>query len=144
VRDTECELAGFLLEKEYWPEWNERFARPLQGVTDLHRLLTPEIDLASSLSHVESRVIDNNYPIPFVGRKYRIARKDVRAGMKRQNLRVELRLDGMLKGRYEGRPVELIECLEEVAAPQGSQCRRQEPLDGGLLGPPRAADLAGH
>jgi hypothetical protein len=144
VRDTECELAGFLLEKEYWPEWNERFARPLQGVTDLHRLLTPEIDLASSLSHVESRVIDNNYPIPFVGRKYRIARKDVRAGMKRQSLRVELRLDGMLKGRYEGRPVELIECLEEVAAPQGSQCRRQEPLDGGLLGPPRAADLAGH
>ena len=112
--------ANEFLEKEYWPEWNERFARSLQGVTDLHRPLTAEIDLASSLSHVESRVIDNNYTIPFVGRKYRIAREDVRAGMKRQNLRVELRLDGTLKGRYEGRPVELIECQEEVAAPSAA------------------------
>jgi hypothetical protein len=75
-----CELAGFLLEKEYWPEWNGRFARPLQGVTDLHRPLTPEIDLASSMSRVESRVIGDDYTIPFAGRKYRIARKDVRAG----------------------------------------------------------------
>jgi len=109
--------ANEFLEKEYWPEWNERFARPLQGVTDLHRPLTAEIELASSLSHVESRGIDNNYTIPFAGRKYRIAREDVRAGMKRQNLRVELRLDGTLKGRYEGRPVELIECQEKVPAP---------------------------
>jgi hypothetical protein len=109
--------ANEFLEKEYWPEWNERFARPLQGVTDLHRPLTAEIDLASSLSHVESRVIDNNYTIPFAGRKYRIAREDVRAGMKRQNLRVELRLDGTLKGRYQGQPVELIECRERVSAP---------------------------
>jgi hypothetical protein len=102
--------ANDFLEQEYWPEWNERFARPLQGVPNLHRPLTPEIDLASSLSHVESRVIDNDYTIPFANRRYQIARADVRAGMKRQKLRVELRLDGTLQGRYEGRSVELSEC----------------------------------
>jgi hypothetical protein len=108
--------ANEFLEKEYWPEWNERFARPLQGVTDLHRPLTAEIDLASSLSYVESRVIDNDYTISFGGRRYRIARQDVRAGMKRKNLRVELRLDGRLKARYEGRYVEIAECAPKAAA----------------------------
>ncbi len=48
--------ANEFLEEEYWPEWNERFARPLEGVTNLHRALTPQMDLASALSHVEKRV----------------------------------------------------------------------------------------
>jgi hypothetical protein len=109
--------ANEFLEQEYWPEWNERFARPLRGVPDLHRPLAPEIDLASSLSHVESRVIDNDYTISFAGRRYRIARQDVRAGMKRQSLRVELRLDGTLKGRYKGQYVEITECGPKMPAP---------------------------
>jgi hypothetical protein len=109
--------ANEFLEQEYWPEWNERFARPLQGVADVHRPLTPEIDLASSLSHVESRVIDNDYTVSFAGRRYRIARQDVRAGMKRQKLRVELWLDGTLKARFEGRYVEITECGAKAPAP---------------------------
>jgi len=35
--------ANKFLEAEYWPEWNERFARPLDGVADLHRALTPQL-----------------------------------------------------------------------------------------------------
>ena len=61
--------ANQFLEKEYWPEWNERFARPLAGVTDVHRPLTPQIDLAASLSHVEQRVIGNDYTFWFAGRR---------------------------------------------------------------------------
>ena len=145
--------ANEFLEKEYWPEWNERFAHPLQGVADVHRPLTPEIDLASTLSHVESRVIDNDYTIPFAGKRYRIARQDVRAGMKRQRLRVELRLDGTLQARYEGRYVEICECGPKAFAPPAAphtpprkepQCRRQELLDGGFLGASSTADLAGN
>jgi hypothetical protein len=116
--------ANDFLEKEYWPEWNERFARPLEGVTDLHRPLTREIDLASILSHVESRMIDNDYTISFAGRRYQIAREDVRAGMKRQNLRVELRLDGTLKARYEGRYVEIAECGSKSPAPPAGPKQR--------------------
>lgn len=43
--------ANEFLEKEYWPEWNERFARSLTGMVDLHRRLTAQQDLAASLSH---------------------------------------------------------------------------------------------
>jgi len=69
-------------EAEYWPEWNERFARPLQGVVDLHRALTPQTDLASALSHVEQRVVSNDYTFSFASRRYQIARQEVKAGMR--------------------------------------------------------------
>jgi hypothetical protein len=108
--------ANQFLEQEYWPEWNERFARPLAAVADLHRPLTPETDLAANLSHVEQRVISNDYTFSFAGRRYQIARPEVQAGMKRQNLRVELRLDGTLKARYQGRYVEIAECGAKVPA----------------------------
>jgi hypothetical protein len=61
--------ANKFLEQEYWPEWNERFARPLEGVANVHRALTPQIDLASALSHVEHRVISNDYTFSFAGRR---------------------------------------------------------------------------
>lgn len=108
------QAANQYLEKEYWPEWNERFARPPAEATDLHRPLTPQIDLASALSHVESRVIQNDYTISFLGHRYQIARADIQAGMKRQSLRVELRLDGSLKARCQGRYVEMVECGEKA------------------------------
>ena len=105
--------ANEFLEKEYWPEWNERFAQPLSSVTDLHRPLTKGIDLGATLSHAEQRVIGNDYTFSFAGRRYQIARAAVQAGMKRRNVRVELRLDGALKARYEGHYVEVSECGEK-------------------------------
>jgi hypothetical protein len=76
----------------------------------MHRPLTPQIDLAASLSHVEQRVIGNDYTFSFAGRRYQIGRGDVQAGMKRQSLRVELRLEGELHARYQSRYVEVYEC----------------------------------
>ena len=108
--------ANDFLEKEYWPEWNERFAKPLSAVTDLHRPVSKEIDLAASLSHVEQRVIANDYTFSFAGQRYRIARAAVQAGMKQRSLRVELRLDGTLKARYEGVYVEIQACIERPEA----------------------------
>jgi len=104
------QAANEFLEKEYWPEWNARFARPARDATNLHRPLTSQVDLASALSHVEQRVIGNDHTICFAGRRYQIARRDVKSGMKRQRLRVELRLSGELRARYEGQYVELAEC----------------------------------
>jgi hypothetical protein len=102
--------ANKFLAAEYWPEWNERFALPLKGVVDLHRALTPQIDLASALSHVEQRVVSNDYTFSFAGRRYQLARTDVKAGMRGKNLRIELHLNGTLRARFEGRYVELSEC----------------------------------
>ena len=104
------EAANAFLENEYWPEWNARFARPVEDFPNQHRALTPQLDLAAILCHVEQRVIGNDYTFSFAGRRYQIARAEAQAGMRRQRLRVELRLDGELKARYQGRYLDIGEC----------------------------------
>src|SRR3984885_9276812 len=47
------EAANLFLEKEYWPEWNEAFARPVKDFPNLHRPLTEALDLAAILCHAE-------------------------------------------------------------------------------------------
>lgn len=114
--------ANVFLEKEYWPEWNERFAKPLTGIADLHRPLTPQIDLAASLSHVEHPMVYNDYTFSFAGRRYQIAREAVVAGMKRQRIRAELRLDGTVQARHEGKYLIIKECgAENGTKPQPPQ-----------------------
>jgi winged helix-turn helix protein len=111
--------ANKFLEEEYWPEWNERFARPLEGVVDMHRPLTPQTDLASALSHVEQRQVSNDYTFSFAGRRYQIARTDVKAGMRGKSLRIELHLSGALRARFEGVYAEVSECgVKPLAAPR--------------------------
>lgn len=119
--------ANKYLETEYWPEWNERFALPLKGVVDMHRALTPQIDLASALSHVEQRVISNDFTFSFAGRRYQIARTDVKAGMRGSSVRIELHLDGVLRARYEGAYAEVSECgvkAPTAAKPAGKPARK--------------------
>ena len=108
--------ANKFLEAEYWPEWNERFARSLSGVVDMHRPLTPQIDLASALSHVEQRQVSNDYTFSFAGRRYQIARADVKAGMRGKSLRIELHLSGALRARFEGVYAEVSECGAKAPA----------------------------
>jgi hypothetical protein len=111
--------ANEFLEKEYWPEWNERFAVPARGKEDLHRPVAEGLELGSALSHVEHRIITNNYTFPYYTKHYQIAREDAQAGMKRQSLRVELWLSGDLKARYQGRTVQIGECeIKSSAEPK--------------------------
>ena len=111
------EAANAFLASEYWPEWNAHFARPVEEFPNQHRALTPQLDLAAILCHVEERVIGNDYTFSFAGRRYQIAREEAQAGMRRQRVRLELRLDGELKARYEGRYVEIGECgVRPIAA----------------------------
>jgi len=113
--------ANDFLEKEYWPEWNAKFTQPARGEEDLHRPLAEGFELGSALSHVEHRIIPNNYTFPYYSKNYQIAREDVRAGMKRQSIRVELWLNGELKARYQGRYVEINECgIQPSPAPKTS------------------------
>lgn len=104
------QAANEFLEKEYWPEWNTKFTRSPGGKEDLHRPLSEGVELGSALSHVEQRIITNNYTFPYYSKHYQIAREDVQAGMKRQSLRVELWLNGELKARYQGRYIRIYEC----------------------------------
>src|SRR5580658_429580 len=109
------EAANQYLEKEYWPEWNEHFASPVADFPNQHRALTPTLELAAILSHVEQRVIGNDYTFSFAGRRYQIARDHVQAGMRHQQVRVELRLNGELHARYQERYLNIAECGARVA-----------------------------
>src|SRR5579871_542414 len=80
--------ANAYLEQEYWPEWNAHFARPVSDFPNPHRALTPQLDLPSILCHMEERVIGNDYTFSFASRRYQIQRSQVRAGMRRQRVRV--------------------------------------------------------
>jgi hypothetical protein len=108
------EGANAFLENEYWPEWNADFARPVADFPNQHRALTTQLELAAILCHVEDRVIGNDYTFSFAGHRYQIERTAVQAGMRRQRLRVELRLDGELKARYQGRYLYISECGARV------------------------------
>jgi transposase len=115
--------ANKFLETEYWPEWNEHFARPVTEFPNHHRALTEQLDLAAILCHVEERVIGNDYTLSFAGRRYQILRSQVRAGMRRQRIRVELRLDGELKARYQGAYVSIAECGARPVPPSPKPSR---------------------
>jgi hypothetical protein len=112
------EAANAFLEQEYWPEWNQRFARPIADFPNQHRALTEALELAAILCHVEQRVIGNDYTFSFAGRRYQIARDDAQAGMRHQSVRVELRLDGELHARYQQRYLSIAECGARVSAPE--------------------------
>ena len=127
------EGANAFLESEYWPEWNAHFARPVADFPNQHRALTPQLELAAILCHVEDRVIGNDYTFSFADRRYQIVRSAVQAGMRRQQVRVELRLDGELKARYQGRYLEISECgMREIqVAPTVSKAARKDHNAGG-------------
>jgi len=112
------EGANEFLEKEYWPEWNARFARPVQEFPNQHRALPEQCELAAILCHVAQRVVGNDYTFSFAGQRYQIAREDAQAGMRHQRLRLELRLNGELQARYQGRYLNLAECGARVATPE--------------------------
>ena len=121
--------ANEFLEKEYWPEWNTKFTRPARGKEDLHRPLGEGFELGSALSHVEHRIITNNYTFPYYSKNYQIVRADVQAGMKRQSLRVELWLNGELKARYQGRYVGVQECGVKPPEPPKTAPRKEARKD---------------
>jgi hypothetical protein len=62
------------------------------------------------LCPVEQRVIGNDYPFSCAGRRYQIAREDAQAGLRHQRLRVEPRLSGELRARYQDHSLQIGEC----------------------------------
>ena len=130
---TTLASANAFLENEYWPEWNQNFARPVKDFPNQHRPLTPTLDLAAILAHVEERVMANDYTFSFAGRHFQIARDAVQAGMRRQRLPVEVRLDGELHARYQGRYLSIRRCgpSEPVEAPAQRKPPRHDHNAGG-------------
>src|SRR6266404_3693546 len=75
------EEANTYLEQEYLPMWNRRFTAEAENATDAHRPLRAEHNLAAILSHVEERVVGNDYTIRYNTKIYQIPRTDIRPGL---------------------------------------------------------------
>jgi transposase len=122
------EQANAYLESEFLPWWNSTITVVPASSDDAHRPLGKEHCLAASLSYVETRQINEGYTIQFDKQTYRIARGDVRAGMRGREVRIEMRLDGSMAVRFGGRYVSVIACdtrpkvtKPKVAAGQASK-----------------------
>ena len=108
------EEANAYLEQEYLPLWNRRFTVEAENATDAHRALRAEHDLAAILSHVEGRVVANDYTIRYNTKIYQIARADIRPGLRGATVRVEERLNRTVWVRFRNRYLKVSAC-EPVA-----------------------------
>ena len=120
------EDANQYLEQVYLPAWNERFAVEPANPSDAHRPLLGPHHLAAILSHVEERVITNDYTFQFGPERYQIRKSSIVPRMRGSRVRVEVRLEGVLAARWEGKYVEITVCpgrerVEPERAPQSKR-----------------------
>ncbi len=112
------EQANAYLHEEFLPDWENRFTVKARKAADGHRRLGREHDLEAILSHVESRVVANDYTLRFQGQSYQVARSSIRAGLRGARVRVEQRLDGTLAVRFRDRSLAISRCqVKPLALP---------------------------
>lgn len=148
---SDLEEANRYLQQEFVPQWNERFTRPPAEKADAHRRLRRDHDLASILSRVEQRVIGNDYTISWRGRRYQVPAEQVKPGMRKAAVRIELRLNGELWLCWRRAVIPLRECVDADGTPARSAApasrktpaRTQQPkknkrrwMDGFVVGDP--------
>ena len=104
------EAANAYLDNEYLPWWNRTLTVVAANPADAHRALGKDHDLTAILSHVEQRQVANDYTIRFQGRTYGIDRACIRAGMRKADVRVEVRLDESVAVRFADRYVGIKLC----------------------------------
>src|SRR5450755_2761648 len=104
--------ANAYLETEFLPWWNRTLIVDAASADDAHRPLDKTHCLAASLSYVETRQVNNAYTLQFDSKIYQIARSDIRAGMRKASVRVEVRLDDSIAVRFRNRYLAVTECAE--------------------------------
>ena len=107
---TTLEQANHYLETEFLPWVNATLAVAPANADDAHRPLERQHDLAAILSHVEKRRVNNDYTFSLDAKTYRIARKDVCAGLRGAYVRVEQRRDGSVCARFGDRYLSMERC----------------------------------
>jgi transposase len=125
--------ANRYLEEEFLPWWNQHLQVAPANPADAHRPLSEEHDLAATLSEVHTRQVANDYTVRFLGKLYRIAKPDVRPGLRGGTVRVELRLDGEVRMRFANHYVAIEPCLPQpkAVAPKPAPATGRKPATPG-------------
>jgi hypothetical protein len=79
---------------------------------DAHWPLDQQQSLAPSLSYVETRQVNNAYTIQLDNKIYQIARSDIRAGLPKAAVHVEVRLDDSIAACFRHHYPTVTECAE--------------------------------
>lgn len=119
------ESANRFLIEVYLPEWNRRFRREPASPADAHRTVPKDQSLPSILSYTEARQITNDYTLSWMGERFQIPLQQARPGRRKQNVRVEQRLDGSLCAIWRGRQLALELCEEPPKPPQAGETKPQ-------------------
>ncbi len=124
--------ANEYLEREFLAQWNERFAVEPGSAVDAHRPLDKTLELASILSHVETRQVTNDYTVAWQGKRWQIPQQAIRPGLRGATVRMEARMDGSLQARIGGEFVRLKLCEKPAKAATQTQrpARRYVPPPG--------------
>jgi len=107
---TTMEQANYYLETEFLPWCNETIAVKPASADDAHRPLEKQHDLASVLSYVETRQVNNDYTIQWDAKVYQIARKSICVGLRGAVVRVEKRREGSLAVRFRDQYLSISQC----------------------------------
>lgn len=112
------EEANQYLEQDYMVWWERELTVEASNPDNAHRPLDKSHNLAASLSHVETRQVENNYTLRVDAKLYQIERAAIVNGLRRATVRVEKRLDGTLAVRYGEKylPVQLCTPAEKKKA----------------------------
>jgi hypothetical protein len=110
------EQANAYLETEFVPWWNQTLIVEPASADDAHRPLDQTHSLAASLSYVETRQVHNDYTIQFDNKTYQIAHSDIRTGLRKAAVRVEVRLDDSIAVRFRNHYLTITECAERPKA----------------------------
>lgn len=113
---TTLEQANRYLNEEYLAWWERELTVEPANPQDGHRPLETGHDLASSLSHVESRKVNNDHTIQVDAVFYRIKPESIVAGLRGADVRIEKRLDGTLAVRYRDRYLKIAACEKRPPA----------------------------
>src|SRR5260370_8486126 len=92
--------ANRYLEQDYMVWWERELTVEASHPDNAHRPLDKSHNLAASLSHVETRQVENNYTLRVDAKLYQIERTAIVNGLRGATVRIEKRLDGTLALRY--------------------------------------------
>lgn len=113
---TTIEQANRYLNEEYLAWWERELTVEPANPQDGHRPLETGHDLASSLSHVETREVKSDHTIQVDAVFYRIEQESIVAGLRGADVRIEKRLDGTLAVRFRDQYLKITACEKRPPA----------------------------
>src|ERR1039457_5865038 len=111
------EQANVYLENEFLVWWNNTIAVVPASSDDAHRPLGKEHSLAASLSYVKPRQVSSGYTIQVDKQTYKIARSDIRAGLRGADVRVEVRRERARAVRFRESYLVVSQCQARPKVP---------------------------